>query len=77
MGGVISIDNNGVPQLPVNTYYAVLDTKTFEWYNGTEDVSAKAPYFGHTANIYNDYVFISFGNEVLKNIKDILSLYLS
>ena len=47
--------------LPVKIYYVILDTRTFEWYHGTEDVSLMAPYVGHTASIYNDYVFIAFG----------------
>ena len=52
---------NGNFRLPVKNFYVVLDTKTFEWYHGKEDISTKAPFRGHTASIYNDYMFIAFG----------------
>jgi hypothetical protein len=32
-----------------------------EWYYGTEAPSAKAPFRHHTATLYNDYMFIAFG----------------
>jgi hypothetical protein len=47
----------------------VLDTKTFEWYHGTEVVSTRAPYMQHTATLYNDYMFIAFG-KVFKDNKE-------
>ncbi|RIA81748.1 hypothetical protein C1645_744279 [Glomus cerebriforme] len=48
-------------RIPVENYYVVLDVKTFVWYHGNENLSTKAPYRGHTATLYNDYMFIAFG----------------
>ena len=47
--------------LPVKSFYVVLDTKTLEWYHGKEDPSTRVPFKHHTANLYNDYMFIAFG----------------
>ena len=46
---------------PVKNRYVVLNVKTLEWYNGTEDPSIRAPFRHHTATLYNDYMFIAFG----------------
>ena len=48
-------------QLPVNNRYVVLNIKTLEWYHGKEDPSTRAPFRRHTATLYNDYMFIAFG----------------
>ncbi|RIA87926.1 hypothetical protein C1645_739755 [Glomus cerebriforme] len=49
---------------PVKTPYVVLDTKTFEWYIGPGDLLTRAPFRHHTATLYNDYMFISFGKYI-------------
>jgi hypothetical protein len=59
--GGVQVDLN----LPVKNYYVVLDTKALEWYHGKEDPSTRAPFTFHTANIYNDYMFIAFGTYLL------------
>ena len=58
---IIVFGGIGISGIPVKAYYVVLDTRTFEWYHGIEDVSQRAPFAGHTASIYNDYMFIAFG----------------
>ena len=75
-GGIGGFPTNDSGLIPVNVYYVVLDTRTFEWYHGTEDVSLMAPYVGHTASIYNDYVFIAFGKwlKILKRYFIIISI---
>ena len=57
MFGGVQVDLN----LPVKNYYVVLDTKTSEWYHGKSDVQPGTPFRGHTATLYNDYMFIAFG----------------
>ena len=47
--------------LAVFNRYVVLDVKTLQWYHGKEDPSTKAPFRLHTATLYNDYMFIAFG----------------
>ena len=55
--GGAQLNNN----LPVNNRYVVLNIKTLEWYHGKEDLSIRAPFRHHTATLYKDYMFISFG----------------
>jgi hypothetical protein len=46
---------------PVKNYYVVLDTNTLEWHLGNGYISSQAPFKGHTASLYNNYMFIAFG----------------
>ncbi|GES73184.1 hypothetical protein GLOIN_2v1632718 [Rhizophagus clarus] len=61
-------------QLPVENYYAVLNTKTLEWYHGNESIVG-APYRGHTATFYNNYMFIAFGQGTTQQASDDILIY--
>ncbi|RIA81752.1 hypothetical protein C1645_836478 [Glomus cerebriforme] len=61
---------------PVKNYYVVLNVKTLEWYHGNGSLSTRAPYRGHTATLYNDYMFIAFGQGTDQQFSDDVLIYI-
>ena len=62
--------------LPIENYYVVLNIKTLEWYHGNKIITG-APYRGHTATLYNDYMFIAFGMYLSSSILYYIIFFLS
>ncbi|GBB90350.1 hypothetical protein RclHR1_17290003 [Rhizophagus clarus] len=67
-GGIDSLE------LPVENYYVVLNTKTLEWYHGNESITG-APYRGHTATFYNNYMFVAFGQGITQQASNDILIY--
>ncbi|CAB4395777.1 unnamed protein product [Rhizophagus irregularis] len=59
---------------PVENYYVVLNVKTREWYHGNETI-IEAPYRGHTATFYNNYMFIAFGQGTTQQASNDVLIY--